>query len=391
MADPALIFQDDTPDQPGVHAVVIGCGHYRHFPDGAGDLFDTGGEDLEQLSSPPHSARRIANWVLDTYHGDPEHPLRSLSLVIAEQPGPARFHHMLIPDRPVPDATMDGIRAALHGWRQRGDAHADNLMLFYFCGHGIEAGLQHTLLASDFGADPFNPFRHAIDFTQLHQGMAKCTARRQVYFLDACRVASENLFHGDDKGDPVFRNDGVLAQQSAPVFRSALAGKRAWGLTNRPSPFAEALPRAFRGGAWRKVGGRWVVCSSLLKLAIQHQIMRVMDEFRNFSSAIEQDNEVTMTLKVPGPGAKPMVPVDVGCMPGAANRVVRLLVQPMGTNGGQPMPLREPESEETYLLDLEAGVYSISARFDPPAAFHDTPLDDVIVHPPNGSERIEVT
>jgi hypothetical protein len=389
MEDPALVFDDTLPPgAAGVHAIVIGIGHYRHFPGGAGDEFDAGDEPIEQLSSPPHSARAVADWLLAAYHKDATHPLRSLSLVIAEPSGSAIYAHLLCPEREVPDAKIEDIRGAVQAWKARGDANVDNLMLFYICCHGISAGLQHTLLASDFGADVNNPFRHAIDFTQFHQGMAKCAATKQVYFIDACRVLSDNLFRDGSKGDPIISSDGKILQRSAPVFRSTLAGSSAWGLNNRPSAFAQALPLAFRGGAWRRENGQWLVCSSLLKLALEQQIKRVMWQYRNFPSLIDRDNDVTLTLKVPDARAIPCVPVDVSCDPVAANEFVSLSVQAFSSKKITQVPSRKA-SRDSWLLDLDSGMYTIAAKF-PGLQFNKAANPNVIVHPPNGSERIKV-
>ena len=391
MADPALVFQDGQPaDVPGVHAIVIGIGHHRHFPGGEGLEMDADGGTMSQLSSPPHSARTVADCLLETFHEDPEGPLRSLSMVIADRGGPAEYAHLLCPRRPVPDATLDSLRAAIQSWFQRGDAHEDNLLIFYICCHGISTGMQQTLLASDFLADQFDIFRHAIDFTQFHAGMSRCAAREQIYFVDASWTISENLMRDGSKGEPIVSSHAGAIKETAPIYRSRLEGKAAWGLPNQASPFAQALPKAFQGGAWDRELGRWHLGTTRLQGALEQQIKRLMRRFRTFSNLIEVDRAASLRLKSLAFDAHPIHPVEIACLPEVANETVVLTAHPEDRNEQIVIPSRVPPQKDSWLLDLRMGVYDMSARF-PGHEINDPPDKEIFVHSDNVSEVIEVS
>lgn len=390
MTDPGLIFEDKGPtDAPGVHALVVGIGHYRHLSGGLGDetdLHDVG--HYAQLTAPPHSARMMAHFLFDTYHEDPEHPLRSLSMLIAEKE-PQPYKHLLVPDCDIADATIANLRGAIRGWKHRGDRHEDNLLLLYICCHGISAGIQHTLLASDFAKGGEDLFARAIDLTELHRGMGSCKAKAQVYFIDACRVMQAKLLRAEYKGDPIISADGAVAPRSSPIFRSSLSGDATWSLKDQPSPFAQSIEKAFRGGAWRRERGRWFVCSTSLKIAMEDQIKRVFWNFPKISSKIDRDNDVTIALKYPEAGEEPLVPVDVLCAPDAANRTVRLKLERAGDGTTITIPIRDPSLPVAWLLDVPRGEYKITCTFDA-HDFPDKTHEGIMAYPPNESALIRV-
>lgn len=388
MADPVtLIFKDNRPaEHPGVHTIVIGIGDYKHFPGGAGHEY-SGHGNMGQLSSPCHSARHVADWLFDTYHDDAEMPLRSLRMLLSDPDGNGTYAHILSPEKPIPEATLSNVKMAIREWKAQGDESKANLMVFYFCGHGISSGTQHTLLCTDFGSDEADVFENAINFNDFHRGMDRCTARAQCFFVDACRVGSPELMESAvSRGQSIIGGLITFAEhtRSAPIFRSSLPGATAFGLSGKPSAFAQALPLAFKGGAWRQHQGKWVVCTSRLKLALETQIKRIMHIFKNLDRRVVSDHDVTLTLKTPS--GQPIVPIEIGCDPIEANEKATLCYR-SGTVGKvcRPSPARDE-----WFLDLEKGNYSFEATF-PNGEFNDNRLDDEIVFPPEVSPRIPVT
>jgi hypothetical protein len=307
-------------------------------------------------------------------------------LLLSEVGGPARYAHPLCPERTIKDATCANVEAALLDWFKRGDKAADNLLVFYFCGHGISSGTQHTLLCSDFGFNPLNPFQQAINFNDFHRGMDQCKARAQLFLVDACRVGSTALMETQSfKGQPIV--PGLITfpevARSAPIFRSSMPGTAAFGLAGKPSAFAQALPLAFKGGAWRLEQGRWVVCASLLVPAMDALIKRIMQQFKSLKERVVSDHAVTLTLK--HPEGQPVVPVEIGCEPIEANEKALFGCQ---LNGAEHKSRPEPVRDD-WLLDLEFGTYTFTATFAH-GEFPNRATGNTIVFPPGVSSRIAV-
>lgn len=348
----------DKPGQPGAHALVIGVGDYPHLQGGSGALSpDHGG--MGQLSSPPESARAFARFLLQGYQ-HPALPLASLDLLVSEAastpfPTPADG----LPGR----AAFDAVKAAVLAWFARADTDADNLLLFYFCGHGLASGGQTTLLCDDFGSLPPNPLEHALDFTGLYLGLDKCKARRQVFFVDACRVASPTLFTTlNFVGHPVIPGSARFASRTrqAPVYYATVAGAAAYGQVGRPSVFTEATLQAFEGAGCDDLDGGWAVQTDALNRGIFHLMRRAVSRAATVGQLSTVDNLTRFALHhLPG---RPRVPVEVACHPDAKNAHAALECV------GNGQHLRRPPAPSAWDLDLEEGDYTFSADLRPAEA-----------------------
>ena len=382
-----LVFPSDPVSaDAGVHAIVVGIGHYRHLPGGDDEEYPKH-EGMSQLSSPPISARHIADWLLDTYRNDADRPLRSLELLISERGGQAAYSNASadLADVPIDEATLANVARAIKDWKRRGESSADNLLIFYFCGHGISAGLQHTLLCTDFGADHDAPLTTAINFTDFHLGMDKCAAREQCYFVDACRVASTELIESVSfKGQPVVYGTAKLTKPSraAPVYHAAMPGVEGWGLNNRPSAFAQALPRAFKGAAWKRRGGRWVVDANQLNSALDVLVAHIMRVFKALDKRVEASSLSRINLK--NANGEPVVPVEITCDPNSANSVAQLSYE----SPPAARQVRNAQSGDSWYVELERGEYNFAASFEDDE-FVDRNVDEY-VFPPDMPVVIEV-
>ncbi len=213
------------------HAIIIGVGHYPHLEGGPTPRRNT--LDLKQLTSPPHSALAIAKWLKATYD-NPEAPLATVEILVSKGAKKIRIPNERGERVTVEQASMANARAAILRWVDRANARRDNVTVFYFCGHGVAAGLFSGLLLEDFGADHggMRLLENVIDLEGLHLGMDLCRARRQVYFIDACRNTPHEIaklaFHGG-LGDPIFHGYadlGVNGKRSAPISMHASQGNR---------------------------------------------------------------------------------------------------------------------------------------------------------------------
>jgi len=173
---------------------------------------------------------------------------------------------------------MAGVRAAILEWEQESQ-HVDDLMLFYFCGHGIANPASMALLLSDFGRQRRSPFSGALDFFGFRAGMEDCTARQQCYFIDACRLNSTLLKQDAYAGDSVIQPSLVAApggrMRVGPTFYSTLAGDGSYGQQGQPSVFTGALLESLAGlAAGEEDGQDWTVKTCRLQTSLQF----LMDE-----------------------------------------------------------------------------------------------------------------
>ena len=150
----AIVWKDQAlidSGAPAAHAIVIGVGEYPHLMGGDGPLTQNHG-NLAQLSSPPQSAFTFATWLLDEFN-NPNAPLASLSLLVSDAQHRQFSHPKLASAVTAEAADSTNVVDALRKWKARGDANESNLMLFFFCGHGVARGLEGlSLLLHDYGA-----------------------------------------------------------------------------------------------------------------------------------------------------------------------------------------------------------------------------------------------
>ncbi len=305
---------DDRSSAPGTHGLIIGVGEYRHLRDGPepGDV-DLG---LGQLSSPLISAKAIADWLLDE-HRNPHAPVRSLELLLSpggvyRNPGNGR-------DVQVESATMANVKASFRRWKERCGRNAENVAIFYFCGHGVKKA--HTaLLLEDFGADPDSLFENAIDFEGTHNGMmSKCPAKYQCFIADACRQVSYDLLKGNMNGTALIDTDHTTSYATdAPRYFATGPIDVAYGETDGPTRFTQALLRSLRGLGSTEKGGRWEVRTGGLQLGMlaamqqlqrdstnETQLPRVGGEHSGATllTVLERPPEVPLTISFDPPEA----------------------------------------------------------------------------------------
>ena len=71
-------------DVAAVHGLVIGIGDYPHLLGGSGPLTPSH-DGMQQLSSPPVSARAVADWLIADFR-HPERVVGSVALLLSENP-----------------------------------------------------------------------------------------------------------------------------------------------------------------------------------------------------------------------------------------------------------------------------------------------------------------
>lgn len=262
-------------DARALHALVIGVGDYPHLLGGSGGRTESH-DGMRQLTSPPVSARALTDWLCSKFH-NPEFKRMTVSLLLSEPDGGNYRNPKTGDEHEVEVATFDNIKQAVREWKDRGDKHIDDMLMFYFCGHGISDGLSMVILPSDFGSDDENAFSTAIDFRKFYDAMVQYKARRQWFIVDACRSSSDSLKGNTAQQILQFRPRDAEGIRIAPVFYSTLGGEKAHGRPDQPSVYTDVLIRCLDGMAAEDSRGDWRVTNLSLLPAIGHLVSRVLD------------------------------------------------------------------------------------------------------------------
>lgn len=223
---------------PAVHALVIGVGHYQN-------------PNLAGLEGAAKSALAFATWLHDR-HKPPGFARGSIDVLASKPDGqPVTWQGKAL-DPP----TTTNVQQAVDALHARVDPLVDDMVVFYFCGHGIEMGDLRSLLLED--VDPtsaVDPFRNAIAFDDFVDGMASCGPRKQVYVLDACRELPLGFGQWDDNvslGQPMMRPNLKRQAKLGPRVHVVLDGasptQKAWECPNG-GWFTDALLTVLEGAA----------------------------------------------------------------------------------------------------------------------------------------------
>jgi hypothetical protein len=342
---------------PATHAILIGVGAYPHLLGGKKELTPDH-ENMGQLTSPPVSAHELAKWLLKSFH-HPEKPLATISLLVS-QAKPEPFENPDTGKRTKLEvADWNNVALAIYDWLGRGNFDPDNLLIFYFCGHGMGAGEETALLLSDYGANRHASLDGAIDFRRFRLGMQRgCKATEQCFFIDACRTETKTLEEAKSAGRPVVqpgtRPTSWPEIRSAPVFYSAMAGHKAYSLPGFPSIYTKALLDSLQGFAAEEEGEGWRVNTQRLGQAIDHLVKRrALDIKMVKPPTAEQPTSIPLhTLR-----KLPKAMVYVTTNPPDQLRTLRLSYTcPPGNGTPTSLPTAGRKDRE-IVLELQAGYY----------------------------------
>jgi len=355
MADESIVHLAQQPG-PVTHVIVIGVGRYPHLLGGSGPRLQDH-QGLGQLTSPPESAHEVAKWIVEHFH-NPNRPLGSVRLLVSEENARVFDNPQTGLQYPVVPATIARIGAAFDAWVADGDSNPDNLLVFYFCGHGLANGAFTALLAEDFGQNPANALDGAFDFYRNRLGMSRCKAKEQLYLVDACRTNADMTVYAAGYSGRVFvqpsaKNTTILR----PVLYSTLFGQPAHGRVGQPSHFAEALVTALKGAGSDRTQGEWRVRTTTLHMAIEAHLKRKAKAGLATAQISPADDLATFDIHhLMGP---PHVPVVVSCSPENVLPSARLRC----LAGGNIVQERPP-ADGPWELALQVGSYDFEAAFD---------------------------
>jgi hypothetical protein len=373
---------DPQSSAPMTHALVVGVGHYYHLPGGfkyaAEPAMYTLG--LKQLSSPPLSAPALANWLIEhlpTSHKNPKAPLGTVELLLSPQDYKRPDGKVIQVDA----ASFDNLEAAFNTWVARCDRNADNIGLFYFCGHGFEWDKQY-LLPADYGAKPYKPWENVIDFNLSRDAfLVDCKATTMLTLLDACReVKIDTLTNLGFQARPLRSPSAPSGgPRDARVLKAALFGEQAHSVPNKVSYFTQALLECLArlGAAGPPAGSVWKVDTSSLGLAMLQLLARTpLDgggtgacEFAGTTNT--RSPTVLHTL----PGVADAL-AEVTCDPEGLLRLAELAYRQLGSAAAWVVrqALAEP-----WKIEVPAGTYDLEARLPGVAKRQ---LSRQVVYPP---------
>ena len=375
---PPTVYSRPVPGA-ATRALVIGVGHYPALPGGGGPEMARP-EGLRQLQSPPVSAREFARWLIEHYQSQ-DRPLATVQLLLSEPvPTPFEFKQdgaaVQVQAQPADLAT---VKQAIRDWYELGNHNANDLMLFYFCGHGLAEGALNSLLMSDFGTVPLAPMEGALDFRRFHMGMEDCLARHQCYFIDACRLTSSLLRRTEFAGDPVLQPgaqpnpDGRV--RLGPKFFSTLSGEAAHARPGQPSLFTGALLEAMNGaGAGDEDGGDWIVKTNRLHAAMEYLVKEIIEENGwDVGQQTITDGMQDLPLNTLD---RPIVPVSLAVAPQQAH-----IEATLRCHNGDGVDLERLANPTPWNFRVPVGLYNFRAEFAS-AQFAPVVMENQLVRPP---------
>ena len=360
-----LIYEQESAG-PQLHALIIGVGAYRHLPGGS-DPVTHHTLGLQQLTGPPVSARAFATWVT----ADLAHPTAATgSVELLMSPA----EEWVGPDgvsRPIETPTLANVKQAFDRWYDRCDEDADNVALLYFCGHGVERESQYLLL-EDFGASDRRIMENAVDIGATYRGLARCKAREQFIFIDACRETPFALLQRLDARDAEVliapELSGDQRTNTALMFATS-GGHKAYGRPQEQTEFTKWLLRALRGLGGRKSGAHWTVDVAGVQAAVDWLARRSDSPPQRPTSYVTGGGALHVCA---GP---PVVPVAVRCTPTEASQGA---VAQLAPSAGAPVPPQAANGGWDF--DVPADIYTLQVSFPPgtyPPSNH-----EVVAFPP---------
>lgn len=354
-----FLVHDNNKFGRAMHALVIGVGAYPHLLGGDGQLTDSH-DGLRQLSSPPSSARAFANWLIGNFN-NPSHPRHTISLLLSEA-SPEPYVNLETGTRhDVATANFQNIQNAVDDWVERGNEHIDDMLVLFFCGHGISNGQSMIILPSDYGSRTTNAFDTAIDFLALYDSLNQYQALNQWFFIDCCRAHADSLLKNEGRSiiqDRPRQADGI---RIAPVFYSTLSGEYAYGESEAPSFYTDALVKCLDHHAADTDAHdeRWLVNNYQLAEALQE----IMNEMRNDDGVVRQFPHVT---NIGGryvfhyPKELPNTKLNIFIDPPTYFRHAKISV----TNTEHPQIAfhRQPSEGHSWELTVPSGYYRVDAE-----------------------------
>lgn len=355
---------DNAGGGPATHAVVFGLGTYPHGRS-IGEA-----ASLADLRSPIQTARAIADWLILAYD-NPLRPLASVSLIVSAPEPFIYLNPVTNVEYVVPTGTTEDFNKYVSKWADRAGSNSENGSIFYYCGHGLTAGLIDCLLSRSFGETSSRHLDGVFDRSSLVNAMRLLGPKHQLFVFDTCRNESPSLLGGGPNLPSLLSaRPGVAAPDGLRQCRllATAEGQQAFGETEGISLFSSAFLAACRS-AGSKVSGEWWVKSEIL--------LQYADRFMSGQKP-QLEGPAMEICRI---GGRLVVPVVVCCDPNDQFYRVKLEMRSeVGTShvfdGSTQL------STEPWKVEVEIGRYSFAATACMSGDFNPIEEPRINVYPP---------
>lgn len=378
-------------DKPGTHVLIVGVGAYTHLSGGTAPATKTLG--MEQLSSPPVSAKAMVDWFVGPLINpaspgfrNAQSPLLSVeALIAAATPASVQGPEGTVA---LDGATLDQVRIAYGRWRARLIKHPGSTGIFYFCGHGLSAAKQYAL-CQDLLVYEGAPFEKAFDINATLTALGKEAVDCDIHFwFDACRAVSAELLltvGGRPMGLTELPATDETVERSHSFLQATGEGKLAFSKKNKASRFTQALLTSLGGYAGEsRPGNKWEVGSGELHKAVKAFLKEENKSAdRKQSCAHDTWGEGLAIVQLSGP---PKVKLSLDLSPKDMKAHGQLFYQRCD---GAAQKSIHPCSLGGLQVDVEVGFYNLGAEA-PAGQFSPLLFANEMVQPPLYDHTFEV-
>lgn len=351
----SLLFNNVNGNIPQTHVFIIGVGGYPYIKGGTEEKKQTldCAKKLGQLTSPPLSAKALYDTIINLHNKNAWiKPLGSVELLIS----PVGAEPFIIAGEEVGRADMENITDSFSSWLERCDSSADNVTLFFFCGHGVDK-VEHVLLAEDFGENTVQPWNGSFAFDKTRRGFYRCKASTQLFFVDACRLVTADMLMTDPSFNTLIDPHLTSTECNFDLTQKAAAyNEGAYAPINDVSYYTKALIQALEGGVLTKEEDEWTITQSSLATKMEKLI-----EIAYEGKVPEQrcSNRTSRSTDILRFAEAPIIDVVIDCSPKEAHDLAHLSYSGVDTDSnGTRLPAIEP-----WKITIKPGIYSLSANF----------------------------
>lgn len=353
----AYILQPAVGDtEAGIHILLIGVDKYPHLHDEDGTPSELG-IGFNVLNAPSHSCKSLTDWFANGRLRHTDLKVKSIDVLVSRGSVQAQGARVK-----VEAPTFQNVQRAIERWYKLGHQSEDNLLVFYFCGHGVQhSARNHSLLCADFGADSLAPFDHAIHYEGFERGMRSCAARRQIFLLDTCRTAATELtsqFDGFGRDIVARRVPGEATRVSQSVLWATAGGAQAWAPNGAPSVFAETFLQSLRGGGAEQDYGSGKTIATIV--SIQRAMAKYLAAVSDINQEPQTEQPVGNSFTLHVFDDELSIPVVVRCSPDEHTQSASLSCLKDGSlvERRKPYPLTRPDR---WVFELPQGDYTFCA------------------------------